>query len=41
MMLTTSVGLFSQEADTTELRIKEEGRVEYTRHWWMQVQGGA
>lgn len=41
MMLTTSVGLFSQETDTAELRIKEEGRVEYARHWWMQVQGGA
>lgn len=41
VLLLTSVNLFAQETANTELRIKEEGRVEFKRHWWMQVQAGA
>lgn len=41
IMLLVSVNLFAQETENTELRVKEEGRVEFKSHWWMQVQGGA
>lgn len=40
-MLLASVNLYSQNTDSTELKIKEPERVEFSRHWWLQAQAGA
>ena len=38
LMLNVS-NLFAQEQQ--ELKIKEPGRTEFEKHWFMQIQGGA